>query len=349
MMAVLELYGKCKELGYCDCRGFFGCNDPESVQKPDAKTLEAASRRHEIVVNEKDVERYAESMPEWDKNPPGTLVECEVCDRSHTANHPHITNIEGDTPLDDEEPTQRKADPIILLPPVEQLPEWLRDKSGADGTEDDKPPQMCQVCGNPWAPRHACSGAQPPETDFNRPVAPQRKQTKCESCGLVRRSNHQCKVQPKADTAKVAQRCEDCERAGELCVRHGGRWADYDTPKPGKPADERIATTLPRPVSFTQPETTDRCRNGHPRTPENTYERSDGRRECKKCKKAYQTSISALRRLNRANGGQAISSTAEPDHELAAIGTILRAVDGLGSNQLKRVMSYVAARLEEAE
>ena len=29
MMAVLELYGKCKELGYCGCRGFFGCVDPK--------------------------------------------------------------------------------------------------------------------------------------------------------------------------------------------------------------------------------------------------------------------------------------------------------------------------------
>jgi hypothetical protein len=126
-------------------------------------------------------------------------------------------------------------------------------------------------------------------------------------------------------------------------------WSSYDTPKPGKPTDERKATTLPRPVSLMQPETTDWCRNGHPRTPENTYARSDGRQECKECKKAYQISISALRRLNRANGGQASSSTAEPDHELAAIGTILKAVEGLGSKQLKRVMSYVAARLEEAE
>jgi hypothetical protein len=39
----------------------------------------------------------------------------------------------------------------------------------------------------------------------------------------------------------------------------------------------------------------------------------------------------------------------EADPELAAIGTILRAVDGLGSKELKRVMSYVAARLEETE
>src|SRR5215212_7822289 len=28
MMAVLELYGKCKQLGYCDCGGFWGCHDP---------------------------------------------------------------------------------------------------------------------------------------------------------------------------------------------------------------------------------------------------------------------------------------------------------------------------------
>ena len=30
-MAVLELYGKCKGLGYCDCGGFFGCNDPDHI------------------------------------------------------------------------------------------------------------------------------------------------------------------------------------------------------------------------------------------------------------------------------------------------------------------------------
>jgi len=39
----------------------------------------------------------------------------------------------------------------------------------------------------------------------------------------------------------------------------------------------------------------------------------------------------------------------EQDVELAAIGTILKAVDGLESKQLKRVMSYVASHLEEAE
>jgi hypothetical protein len=109
--------------------------------------------------------------------------------------------------------------------------------------------------------------------------------------------------------------------------------SDYDTPKVG---DERVAKTLPTPVLVTQLETTETCRNGHPKTPENAYIRSDGPRECKQCKKDYKnTARPAL--------------PAEADPELAAIGAILRAVDGLGSNQLKRVMSYVAARLEETE
>ena len=128
MMAVLELYGKCKELGYCDCGGFLGCSDPDGPgnHAPANETL--------------------------------ALVECEVCDRSHALNHPHITNIEGDTPLDDYEPVERKADPIISVPPDDQLPEWLRDQPAAEDTEDDRPQQTCQVCGNPWVPRHASNG-----------------------------------------------------------------------------------------------------------------------------------------------------------------------------------------------
>jgi hypothetical protein len=40
-MAVLELYGKCKELGYCDCGGFLGCVDDGRVQeKPDGVELD---------------------------------------------------------------------------------------------------------------------------------------------------------------------------------------------------------------------------------------------------------------------------------------------------------------------
>src|SRR5687768_14248545 len=124
-MAVLELYGKCKELGYCDCGGFLGCESP-------------------------------------------ALVECEVCDRSHAPNHPHIANIDGDTPIDDEsEPRGAPAD--------RELPSWLRDKPGsqvirpaASTSSTAGPQELCQVCGNPWAPKHTCLGTDEPETDFNR-------------------------------------------------------------------------------------------------------------------------------------------------------------------------------------
>jgi hypothetical protein len=159
-------------------------------------------------------------------------------------------------------------------------------------------------------------------------------------CGKIKRSNHNCKGQPRADAVKIAEACEDCKSAGELCVRHGGLWSSYDSAKgqPEKaPADERVAKTLPAPVSVAEPEIADTCRNGHPRTPESTYTRSDGRSECKECKRIY----------HKNNFRPAVP--AEVDRELAAIGTILKAVEGLGSKQLKRVMSYVAARLEEAE
>jgi hypothetical protein len=109
-----------------------------------------------------------------------------------------------------------------------ELPAWLKDKPGSEAirpaagaaSADDK---LCQVCGKPWAPRHACSGAQAPEMDFNRPVAPQLKQTKCESCGLVKRSNHACKGQKQSDPpAEITKACGYCEESGELCIRHGG-------------------------------------------------------------------------------------------------------------------------------
>lgn len=38
-MAILELYGKCRELGYCDCGGRYSCVDDEKpIRAPrDAK------------------------------------------------------------------------------------------------------------------------------------------------------------------------------------------------------------------------------------------------------------------------------------------------------------------------
>jgi hypothetical protein len=131
--------------------------------------------------------------------------------------------------------------------------------------------------------------------------------------------------------------------AGELCVRHGGVWSAYDSPR-GKitPAlsDDRVAKVLPAPVSVTQSEVMDKCRNGHLRTSENTYARSDGRQECKECKRSYQSRYKTTSRFT-------FSSDLDP--EIAAMAAIVEALDGLGANQLKRVMSYVAARLEENE
>lgn len=233
MMAVVELYGKCKELGYCDCSGYFGCVDP----KPPAPKLVIENELQNAMKAEdqtSDYKNYAYRQElEAIEQSEGGLVECEVCDRSHLPNHPHITNIEGDTPLDDDEPVERKADPIIpALPPDDQLPAWLRDKPAAEDTEDDGPQQICQVCGNPWAPRHACNPAD--TTATKRRVTPyhMRQIAKCDVCGKKKQSNHKCKGRPDAQAVKAAGGCEDCKRAGELCVRQGhvGKLRDRQGP-----------------------------------------------------------------------------------------------------------------------
>lgn len=190
-----------------------------------------------------------------------SLVDCEVCDRSHAPNHPHITNIDGDEPIDYEEPEQRKPDAVIALPPSQdELPDWLRDKPGSrairpsSSTDAVDPSKLCQLCGKPWAPKHACTGAPDPGTDFDRPgeVSPReryehglptmRQRAKCEVCGKVKRSNHNCKGKPTviqlpassepAQGEAATPPCPRCEVLGRLCIRHGGMYDEYDTPKP---------------------------------------------------------------------------------------------------------------------
>jgi hypothetical protein len=216
---------------------------------------------------------------------------------------PTSPNIEGDDPIDDApEPSKEMssgARPVGRAP----LPAWLKDKPGSQairpstGTADQvDPTKLCQVCGEPWAPKHVCKGAES-NTDFNRPkqrVAPyqMRKIAKCDVCGKKQQRNHRCKGRPEAESPKPADKCKAWEALGRLCALHGGVWDDYDTPKGG----EQVARQLPDPVPVTMP-----------------------------------------------------AAPVEQDIELAAIGTILKAVDGLESKQLKRVMSYVASHLEEAE
>lgn len=182
---MVELYGKCRELGYCDCRGFFGCVDTDGVKpKPDSATLKAAARQHDTVVNEKDVSRYAEAMPELTGSMDHRLVDCEVCDKSHQRSHPHIANIDGDVPIDDAplfDPI--KVSQAIVVPA--ELPAWLQDK-----------------------PKD------------RRSYATKRNAPKCEVCGVIKRSNHNCKG------------------------------AVHPQTKPQ--IDERVATELPKPVRIVQ-------------------------------------------------------------------------------------------------
>jgi len=319
-MAVLELYGKCKQLGYCDCRGFFGCVDP----RPPAPKPVIENELKNAMEAERELSDYKNHNLKHEL----ALVECEVCDKSHLPDHPHITNIDGDALIDDE-PQQQKSAPVIQLPP--SLPDWLKDKPGSEAIRpatNRVAETLCKLCGNPWAPKHVCNVPEPQDR-----LRLKQKQTTCEDCGKVKRSNHACKGQNQVNpSTKKPEQCQYCEASGELCVRHGGLQSDYETPR----GDERVAKTLPAAVSVMQSEGTHNCRKGHPRTPENTYIRSDGRRECKECKRDY-----------RSNWRPAVPT--EVDSELAAIGAILNAVEGLESNQLRRVMSYVAARIEGAE
>jgi hypothetical protein len=312
-MAVLELYGKCKELGYCDCGGFLGCNDPDHVGgRLSPSELDAARTAAKA-------EAMGEGHRKYDANEPlVAMVECEVCDRSHAPNHPHIANIDGDVPIDDSE-----LDDALEPQPTtstRELPDWLKDKPGshairpAADTAPNKP--TCGVCGELWASRHVCKGAEQPGTSaFDPPIgAPgsRRTQNLCEVCGKVKRSNHNCKGAQPAEKP-----CVYCVRAGEPCVRHGGerssvraskryneRQKAVDSSEPsqldsqkigfyGTQPDERVAQELPKPMPMTQ---------------------------------------------------RVQSEAQELDRELSAIGTILASVDGLSVTEVKRVLAYVADR-----
>src|SRR5215217_6803894 len=249
MMAVLELYGKCKELGSCDCEGFFGCHDPKPpAPKPVIENELANAMKAEREVSDYSNHNYRRELEAIEQSE--GLVECEVCHRSHLSSHPHITNIEGDVPIDDAEPVQRKSSPVISLPPPDdQLPGWLREKQAGEAGQPgdlDQAEQLCKLCGKPWAPRHDCNPAE--TTVSKKRVTPyhMRQIAKGDICGKKKQSNHKCKGRPDAEAVRAAGGCEDCERAGELCVRHGGVWSDYDIAKvETRPTDDRVAKTLP--------------------------------------------------------------------------------------------------------
>jgi hypothetical protein len=78
MMAVLELYGKCKELGYCDCSGFFGCVDPRPpAPKPVIENELATTMKAEQEVSHYHNHNYRRELEAIDQSQ-GALVECEV-------------------------------------------------------------------------------------------------------------------------------------------------------------------------------------------------------------------------------------------------------------------------------
>lgn len=283
---MVELYGTCRELGYCDCGGFLGCVDPRS---PEERKL---------------------------------LVECQVCDKSHLPDHPHITNIEGDEPIDDEpETVPTEAVSPDPLPPRE-LPDWLKDKPGSQVIRPSMGPapeitDICQLCGRPWAPKHECVD-RPAGATFSDGVRSKRayviKQPgqKCEVCGVTKRSNHNCK-----GAATDPKPCRYCERAGEPCVRHGGERSGVRTVRRHleRRDDERIATELPEPVAILQ-------------APEPTSESLSVEHEA-------------------ADEVPVLPAPVPPDpldQELAAMGTILTALDGLNDSEIERMLRYVADR-----
>lgn len=157
-MAVLELYGKCKELGYCDCGGFFGCRDDEGAKLKPADPNKPHRINADPMASEYLIEKYAAKMT--DDGQGSILVKCEICERSHHESHPHIANIDGDDPIEDEEAPEVESSAQDTKVRLDALPDWLKDK--------------------------------PEPAAVRRP----RRQSTCEHCGRIARSNHRCKAAP---------------------------------------------------------------------------------------------------------------------------------------------------------
>jgi hypothetical protein len=207
------------------------------------------------------------------------MVDCEICDKSHLPDHPHIANIDGDIPIDDDPLVQASMDrrPIGRA----ELPDWLKDKPGAQmirpATPAVDPQELCQVCGEPWAPKHDCKLAKAGEPAFNGPMSPpnspdkqreyvtSRKADRCDDCGLIKRSNHRCK--------------------GAAVNRH----------------DELIIKGPQKLVEINQP-----VQEESPRAPD--------------------------------------EPSSPLDQELAAIGTMVKALEGMKSSQVRRILAYIADR-----
>jgi hypothetical protein len=201
------------------------------------------------------------------------LVECTVCDRSHQPDHPHIANIDRDTPIEDG-PDDDSTEPGF--DPSRELPDWLKDMHGSSmirpaTTDAVDPTKLCQICGEPWAPKHSCAARPGEATDFTRSkkhVTPyhQRNYARCDVCGNVKRSNHNCKGAPVAAAAPAVV----------------AQWSE-----------ERVAKELPKPTPAEQ-----------------------------------------------------IVPHEAPviDGELAAIGAMLVTLEGLGHEEVRRMMAYIGDR-----
>ena len=160
------------------------------------------------------------------------------------------------------------------------------------------------MCGQAWAARlrrrWGGSGDQLQSAAARRPYATKRNAATCDVCGKVKRSNHNCKG--KQPTGSVCPKCGEslmvigethpckqwggpegcgfCERAGELCVRHGGIHVQRE--------EDRIIPT----------------------------------------ERLKPSKLESVRPVPL--------SSVEENPELAAIGTILKALEGLNNKQIKR-------------